>query len=192
MFIGTQADRFVVGHVLGVQMLGQYAVATMLAQTPAQAFVRVITSLALPLVSRATDSAQRIKAKNGILLACLIASIVFSLIIAASGRFILTALYGSDFKSAIGLFQLLGYVQCVRIVQAAPTLFAIAEAKTAVVGNASTIRLAAFALQTLLLFSTGSVDQFLYAALLGEVLILAYLFVVDLVRREIPASLHAN
>jgi O-antigen/teichoic acid export membrane protein len=170
--ISTQGDRFIVGSLLGLQALGLYSVATMVAIMPMSIFFRFAGSLmfaALYNAAHRTDGSYDARVRIAARLVPL-AGTIYAVGIVTLLNIVMPLVFGRQFTLPLSSVALLGFVAFFRIARFDPfTSMLLHEGRTrrlAVANLASVITLI-FAFALVKLF--GTFDSVLVGRLVGEV-----------------------
>jgi len=174
LFIGNQADRFIVGRAFDPTLLGQYSLAVMLTQVPTLGLARVFKSVFLPLLSHARDDAEfrRRRQTGQIGLLGLSAATLFFYI--AFAPWIIRKLYGQEFTIASDIIGWLGVVAAIKILQFLPTQIAMSRSRNGIIAKTNLTRSLAIVPQAVIAFSTRSLELFILVLILSELLTLIY------------------
>jgi O-antigen/teichoic acid export membrane protein len=138
MLCSNQGDRLVMVRGYSLADLGSYAVAWSLAATPSFALLKIIGSVALPLLSRVADQQEVLKAHYALVaqLFCLCGAL-FAVAMAVGGEEIITILFGSKYAGAGVVAAWLACAHAVRLARGAPTgvAWARGETRSQMLGN---------------------------------------------------------
>ena len=138
LFLALQGDRFFIGSAkkmfnsnYGMEDVGIYSAAFILAMVPGQMLSRVGTSLFLPGLSRGQGEPSTFNLLYRKYLAYLVVlSILFGSIFVLTGEQVVKLVYGEVYSEAGILVGYLGLMWVVRILRVVPTLFSMAKGKT--------------------------------------------------------------
>jgi O-antigen/teichoic acid export membrane protein len=131
MFASQQADQVVVGTFLSLDELAAYALAWSLVTIPWFVFAQVVSSLMLPILSRAQDDPERFRRQYR---ACVeyagVGAVVLTLPLIVAGGQLVALLYGPKYVGTGVLMAFLGAASAVRFLRLAPAIASIARADT--------------------------------------------------------------
>ena len=126
LFVGSQGDRVLIGHQLGVTELGHYTAILLLVSSPAAMVSRVLGATNLPVISAARGDMANLKqaadrlAGRAVLLALGIAA-GFALVAPVA----VVLLYGQAFDLPATVLALIGMLQAARFIRLWPTNVAL-------------------------------------------------------------------
>lgn len=181
MFATLNGDPLLVGSHLGMEVLGAFAVATMLSLVPSQILANVLQSLLLPGLSRARFDLPVFAARSrATLLTSVCMACAMSVGIAGIGPAAVLLLFGPEYAAAAAILPWLALLQGIRLAKAGPAIIAIARAETMDPLLANLPRLAALPIAALWLMQGGGLDAVVAMAILGEsaALVLAYVLLI--------------
>lgn len=177
MFGTFYGDRVIVGNQLGPAVLGWFSVAYMLTLIPSTLLLRVVQTLALPVLAQHQDDKARFKTmalmvtEAGALLGVLL--VVGN---ALCGGFLIHLLFGAKHELATTVLVPLAAVQALRLAKAGPSVVAIAKRQTTNPMWANLVRVAFLPIAYLAAFQGGGAIAVVWIAVLGEFagLVLSY------------------
>jgi O-antigen/teichoic acid export membrane protein len=142
LFIGTQADRVIVGNQLGVKSLGLYSAVLLLILYPSALIIRSIYALHIPQAAAARDDkdilgqvSERLGGLNVGLAICMATGF------AVVAPLLVPILFGGRFAQTPLLIGLIGILQATRFLMTWPTAIALAMGRTRSILAATTTRL---------------------------------------------------
>ena len=195
MFASQQADQMLVGAVFSLNVLANYALAASLVSIPWFVFGQVLSSLMLPIMSRAQDNpvqlhqqyqaCAEVAAVGGVL--CLLPLVV-------AGEQIVVLFYGAKYLDSGAFMALLGAAAIIRFLRFAPAVAALAKADTINQLYSNIWRASSLVLALACWMAGGSPLLIAASAVVGE-LLAVLVSIIRLQRRQgIPlrASLHAG
>ncbi|WP_261342577.1 oligosaccharide flippase family protein [Roseimaritima multifibrata] len=131
LFGVLQGDRFVIGVHYGMESLGVYSVALLLAMSPIMMLASVHGQLVLPKLSRAQDDPKqyhriyRLSEKGTAVIA-----ICFAVSLTICGPWLIAALYGPKYASGGTLLMVLAPMLAIRLMRASQSIATLAVGDT--------------------------------------------------------------
>jgi O-antigen/teichoic acid export membrane protein len=169
LFIGSQADRVIVGNQLGVTSLGLYSAVLLLVYYPSAILVRSIFALYIPQAAAARDDkadldqvSERLGGLNVGLAICMAAGF------AVVAPLLVPLLYGERFRQTALLIGLVGILQTTRFLITWPTAIALAMGRSRSVLAANTTRLCVVPAAFIGLHFIGGLEGVLVGFIAGE------------------------
>ncbi|WGU42238.1 oligosaccharide flippase family protein [Phenylobacterium sp. NIBR 498073] len=144
LFVGSQGDRVLIGHQLGVTELGHYTAVLLLVSSPAGMVSRVLGATNLPVISAARAEVGKLKqaadrlAGRAVLLALGVAA-GFALV----APFAVELLYGPAFHLPVTVVALIGMLQSVRFIRLWPNNVALGVGASRIVMSNNIARMVA-------------------------------------------------
>jgi PST family polysaccharide transporter len=173
MLCSNQGDRLVMIRGYSLADLGSYAVAWSLAATPSFALLKIIGSIALPLLSRVADQQEVLKFRYALVaqLFCLCGA-MFAVAMAVGGEEIITLMFGSKYAGVGTVAAWLACAHAVRLARGAPTgvAWARGESRSQMLGNI--VRLVGLILVVPVVVLKAPLYWVAVAGLVGELLAL--------------------
>lgn len=147
LFVGSQGDRLLVAHQLGVTALGQYSAIMLLIFYPAAMMSRYVGAIHLPLISVGQHKPGQLQASANALggqttLLAMAMSAGFALV----APFAVVYLYGRAFSLPATTICLIGLLQTSRFIRLWPTTVALGLGKSSIVLSNNIVRLIGLAL----------------------------------------------
>lgn len=128
-FLAAEGDRFIIGRAFGPEALGWYGAAATLANAPAAALNRIVTSVGLPLLATRQDDADGFARRYAFIAGLGAAvSVALGAVCLVAAPAIIAIVYGRDFAPAAPLLSILALTQALRMLRVPPTLAALARA----------------------------------------------------------------
>lgn len=126
-----QGDRIVIGHVIGVEGLGGYSAAFMVAMVPGLIAAKVGQSLMLPVFSAARDEPAKLARRFAVMTeATTILAAVYLMTAMLLGGWILQVAFGPNFAGLGGVMAWLAAMWAVRMLQAVPGMLLLSMGET--------------------------------------------------------------
>lgn len=147
LFVGSQGDRLLVAHQLGVTALGQYSAIMLLIFYPAAMMSRYVGAIHLPIISVGQYKPDQLQASANAL-----GGQTTLLAMAMSAGFAMVAplavvyLYGQAFSLPATTICLIGLLQTSRFIRLWPTTVALGLGKSSIVLSNNVVRLIGLAL----------------------------------------------
>lgn len=131
IFAAQQADQLIVGAMFSLNVLATYALAFSLVSIPYSIFGQVVSSLALPIMSRAQNDLPRLRTQYRICAqVAATAGATCSVPLIVIGEWLVTSLYGAKYAGAGPFMAVLGASAAARFLRYAPAVAALAKADT--------------------------------------------------------------
>ena len=131
MFSTLQGDRYFVGAFYSIERLAEYSIAAMLVFSVEAIIFKILTTVILPIFSKAQDSAVQFTEQY---IMCLhyvtIISIVFSTGFILLGNDLIILFYGSKYSGISAILYWFTIVQTLRILRAVPTTAVLSKSDT--------------------------------------------------------------
>jgi O-antigen/teichoic acid export membrane protein len=109
-FLFVQADIFILGKVFDKELLGVYAMALTLANTPEMIFTRVVVPMVLPVLSETQDRIETLRERLLRMTQVIFAfGFPMATCLAVFSNSVLTILYGTDYAVVSNAFSLLNF-----------------------------------------------------------------------------------
>ena len=169
LFIGSQGDRVLIGHQLGVTALGHYTAVLLLVSSPAAMVIRILGATNLPVISAARGDPVGLKraadrlAGRAVLLGLGIAA-GFALVAPTA----VDLLYGQAFHLPATVTALIGMLQAARFIRLWPTNVALGVGASRIVMINNIARLVAMPAAILGFMTQGGLPGVLAGFILGE------------------------
>lgn len=184
LFIGSQGDRVLIGHQLGVSELGHYTAVLLLVSSPAAMVSRVLGATNLPIISAARGvpaslrrAADRL-AGRAVLLGLGIAA-GFALV----APFAVELFYGPAFRLPVTVIALIGMLQAARFIRLWPSNVAIGVGASRIVMINNIARLVALPAAVVGFMTLGGLPGVLVGFIFGE--FTALVVALALLNREV-------
>lgn len=187
LFLGSQGDRVLIGHQLGLTDLGYYTAVLLLVSSPAAMLQRYLGATHLPLISRARNVPADLERAAGrlggqtLLLAFAMAA-GFALV----GGVAVSGLYGPAFHQPAIVIALVGALQAARFIRLWPTNVALGMGLSHIVLANNVARLIAFPAAIVGFVVVGGLPGILGGFILGELLALTVAVVMRNQRANLP------
>ena len=169
LFIGSQGDRVLIGHRLGVSDLGHYTAVLLLVSSPASMVSRILGATNLPVISAARGDPARLKqaadrlAGRALLLALGIAA-GFALVAPAA----ISLFYGPAFHLPVTVVALIGMLQAARFIRLWPSNVALGVGASRIVMINNIARLVALPAALAGFATLGGLPGVLVGFIFGE------------------------
>lgn len=125
-------DRLVVANQFGMAALGWFSAAVTLTLMPMNFVAKTVQTALLPTLARRQDDTAALQRSHDLMIAGTAAiAIGFTAGLALLGWLILRLTFGAKFEPAEPFLILLGFMQGMRLIRAAPALIALAKADAA-------------------------------------------------------------
>lgn len=165
-----QGDKAIVGKAYSMEVLGWYSAAFIITISPALIITKVIYSVVLPWLSKATEDVLLFADKS--LLAinyCLISGLILSIFFSIFGAELITLLFGEEYTDGKKVIALFAFMQFIRIAKAGPMIVAmsIGDTKNPMISNL--IRGLAFIVAVLFAWQGSNVVSIVVIGLFGEI-----------------------
>lgn len=188
-YLVLNGDRVIVGNQLGLEVLGWFSAAFMLAQTPSMLLMSARRTLFMPQISKkgpGQAQAHRVSIEVALFL-----GLGFAVGTALAGPFFLTALYGDRYLPAVPIMLWLGLIMGVRIARGGLITSAISQGETKKVLIASLVRVLALPLAWVLLKNGGQLSTLMALLLISELIAFAVSFALisPIAKTVTPATL---
>lgn len=169
LFIGSQGDRVLIGHQLGVKDLGYYTAVLLLVSSPAGMVTRVLGATNLPLISAARGNLQNLKlAADRLAGRALLLSLGIAAGFALVAPVAVVLLYGPAFHQAITVVALIGILQAARFLRLWPTNVALGMGLSRIVMSNNIARLVALPAAIVGFIHIGGLSGILAGFIVGE------------------------
>jgi O-antigen/teichoic acid export membrane protein len=164
-----QGEKLLVGGMLGLEILGAYAIAAQLALLPVMIAGRLSIGLGLPVLARAGANTLRgLAARKDTVQLFLATGFVFWLGFVALAPFVIGLLFGEAYAQSPAAISWIAAAAALRLQKTGPStvLLAAGRARDILAGNSA--RIAALAAGAIGMALTRDLTVFLAAAALGE------------------------
>lgn len=146
LFVGSQSDRLLVAHELGLAELGKYSAVMLLVFYPAAMVTRFMSALHLPLISRWQQTPDQLGTAADILGGqSLLLGLGVAVGFAIVGPLAVHLIYDSRYMLPVTATAMIGVLQGVRLIRLWPTTVALGLAKSSIVLTANIVRLSGLA-----------------------------------------------
>lgn len=174
IFAILQGDRLLVGAFYSLDELGGYSAALSLAMVPALVLARINGQLLLPVLSsRQRDEARFEVAYRHSIAALGMLSSLMAIGFLTVGPQLLQLTFGDQYDDLAALLAILGVMQAVRLMRAAPSQAALARGETQNTMYANGARLVGVGVAVLLAIQQVAVEWLAAVGLVAEVVALA-------------------
>lgn len=164
-----QGEKLFIGGILGLEVLGSYAIAAQLALLPVLIAGRLSTSLALPMLSRAgADTTRGIQAREDAVLFFLSLGILFWLGFVALAAPVINLLFGQAYVQTAADMSWIAAAAALRLQKTGPVTVLLASARSRDILAGNFARLSGLAVGTMGMVLTRDLTIFLAAAAAGE------------------------
>jgi O-antigen/teichoic acid export membrane protein len=171
LFFGSQGDRLIISNQLGMAELGHYSAVLLLVFYPSQVISRFTQAMQLPLLANARGNPAEFKARSDDLAGqALVMAVIQVIGFAIVAPFAVPVLYGKAFSLPVLIIALIGILQAHRFIRLWPTTQALAMGRSSIVLANTFIRLTAFPLAILGMWSIGGLLGLILGFVLGELL----------------------
>ena len=127
----SQADRFLVGHFLGVKTLALYGAVLTVATVPIASIYRIVASISLPLLIRDREDTKKLEATYRLLTwFCVLVGCLYAGGLAIALDVVTPLIFGNVYVVDWAMHVLVAVVVLARVLRWAPTLFALAQGRT--------------------------------------------------------------
>ena len=165
-----QADRMIVGHILGMEALAGYSAAVMLTMVPGLLAAKIGQSLVLPiLVGRSRETDEFARAYRLMLEGVVVGAAAYLAVCAIAGGTILAAVFGPQYRGLDLLVAWAGAMWAVRMVQAVPGMALMAQGATRPLLLAGIVRALAVPVALVVALMRLPLETIAAAGLLGEI-----------------------
>jgi O-antigen/teichoic acid export membrane protein len=179
-----QADRMIVGYVLGMEALAGYSAAVMMTMVPGLLAAKLGQALVLPLlVGRSREPGEFARVYRLMLEGTVVGAAAYLAVCAIGGGTLLTIVFGPQYHDLELLVAWAGAMWAARMVQAVPGMALMAQGATRPLLLAGLVRAAAVPMALVVATLRLPIEAIAMAGLLGEVASLATL-TVALARSE--------
>ena len=164
-----QGEKLFVGGVLGLEVLGTYAIAAQLALLPVMIAGRLSIALGLPVLARAgANTARGDQARQDITQLCLAGGMFFWLGFVVLAPVVIQLLFGEAYAQPVADMSWIAAAAALRLQKTGPAtvLLAAGRARDILAGNSA--RLAGLVIGTIGMMVTRDLTIFLIAAAVGE------------------------
>jgi O-antigen/teichoic acid export membrane protein len=169
LFVGSQGDRVLIGHQLGVKDLGYYTAVLLLISSPASMITRVLGATNLPLISATRGDLGRLKVAAGRLAGrTLLLSLAMAAGFALVAPFFVVLLYGPQFHQPMTLVALIGILQAARFIRLWPTNVALGMGLSHIVMLNNIARLVALPVAIVGFLAIGGLSGIVVGFIVGE------------------------
>lgn len=129
--VASQADRFLVGHFLGIKTLALYGAVLTIATVPIASVYRILSSLSLPLLVRDREDPKRLEATYRLLnWTCLLLGSIYSFGLAVGLDVATPMIFGKAYIVPWPMHPLVAVIVLVRMLRWPPTVLALALGRT--------------------------------------------------------------
>ncbi|HRD74725.1 MAG TPA: oligosaccharide flippase family protein [Hyphomicrobiaceae bacterium] len=187
-----QADRLIVGRVLGMEALAAYSAAAMIAMVPGLIAAKVGQAIVLPMLSqRADDGVGFGRAYRLMLEASVIAAAGYLAVYAMAGGTLLALAFGPQYRGLDLLAAWCGAMWALRMVQAIPGMALMAQGTTRPLLIAGVVRASVVPLVAVVAVMRLPLEMIAVVGLVGELASLAVL-AMALERTAVGAGLRRS
>jgi len=187
LFIGSQGDRALVGHQLGVTALGHYTVVLLLVSSPTAMVTRILGATNLPVISAARTNPLSLKqAADRLAGRALLLGLGIAAGFALVGPFAIDLLYGPAFHLPTTVVALIGMLQAARFIRLWPTNVALGVGASRIVMANNIARLVAMPAAIIGYMTLGELPGVLVGFIVGE--FSALIVAVALLNRQVGFS----
>lgn len=131
LFGAMEGDRVIVGNRFTMADLGMYSLALSLTVMPGMIFIRILSSIMLPLMARAQSNLEEFQGRYDLCTELLsFFSILMATTLIVGGEVIATLIFGEKYAGAGVIIGVMAMAQAYRLQRVAPTIAAMALANT--------------------------------------------------------------
>lgn len=184
IFIILNGDRMIVANQLGLEVLGWFSAAYMLAYTPCLMLAKTLNSVMLPQLSRRRSDPTAFNATAlAVCEAGLFLSALVAVGLAVAGPVMVLLVFGERYIAALSVIGLLGIMHAMRISKMGPATAAVASGMTKLPLYANMLRLIALPIGYWALTQGHGLTVLILIALVGEAL--GFMLLVFMVGRKV-------
>lgn len=173
LFLSAQADRVLVGSVLGPLELGIYSAALLLVWTPSGLFTRFLGTTYMPRLAAERRNGLGTSVENEFKTIVVLGFVATATGFTALGAAAIRLLYGDAYSSDFVVISLIGCAQALRFMRTWPNGLALAGGHTGTVLGANLMRFAALPLGLIGLIVEQGLLGLALGLLAGELISLA-------------------
>lgn len=171
-----QGDRVIIGHLIGVEALGSYSAAFMIAMVPGLIAAKVGYALMLPLLAeKRTESAAFLARYVMMLEGTCIAAAAYVVVFVLAGGVLLPLVFGPNYVGLDAVIGWLAAMWALRMVQAVPGIALMAQGATRPLLIAGLIRSAALGPALAAALNGAGLAGVAAAGVVGELASLVYI-----------------
>lgn len=164
-----QGEKLLIGGILGLEILGSYAIAAQIALLPVLIAGRLSNGLALPLLSRVDAKTSRgMQMRDDVMLFFLAAGLLFWLGFILLATPVIGLLFGADYVQHAAVMSWIAAAAALRLQKTGPVTWLLASGRSRDILSGNTARLAGIAIGAIGMLMTRDLAIFLAAAALGE------------------------
>jgi O-antigen/teichoic acid export membrane protein len=164
-----QGEKLLVGGVLGLEILGSYAVAAQLALLPVMIAGRLSIGLGLPVLARAGANAARgIEARQDTVRLFLAGGIVFWLGFVGLAPLVIQLLFGEEYAQSAADISWIAAAAAIRLQKTGPATVLLAAGRSRDILAGNLARIAGLLIGAIGMTLTSDLSVFLAAAAAGE------------------------
>jgi O-antigen/teichoic acid export membrane protein len=169
LFAVFQGEKLFIGGILGLDVLGSYAIAAQLALLPVLIAGRLSTGLALPVLARAGTGTERgAQTREDVVLFFLTTGILFWLGFVALATPVIHMLFGDAYVQSAAAMSWIAAAAALRLQKTGPVTLLLASARSRDILAGNFARLTGLVVGTIGMVVTRDLTVFLAAAAAGE------------------------
>lgn len=164
-----QGERLIIGGVMGLGILGSYAIIAQLALLPVMIAGRLSIGLGLPVLSRAGSHTTRgLQMRQDVLQLFVIGGTFFWFGFVALAPLVIMRLFGDAYAQSAANISWIAAAAALRLQKTGPATLLLASGRARDIMSGNSARLAGFGLGSLGMLLTHDLTVFLAAAAFGE------------------------
>jgi O-antigen/teichoic acid export membrane protein len=164
-----QGERLFIGGILGLEVLGSYAIAAQLALLPVLMAGRLSTSLALPILARADATTPRgIQTREDVIQFFLTAGLLFWLGFVALATPVIQTIFGAEYVQSVADISWIAAATALRLQKTGAVTLLLASSRSRDILSGNSARLSGLAAGVIGMVLTRDLTVFLAAAAAGE------------------------
>jgi O-antigen/teichoic acid export membrane protein len=164
-----QGEKLIVGGVLGLEVLGSYAIAAQLALLPVMIAGRLSIGLVLPVLSRAgTDTPRGVQARRDVMHLFFAGGMLFWIGFVMLAPPVIHLLFGAEYAQSAAVMSWIAAAAALRLQKTGATTLLLASGRSKDILAGNSARIVALAIGTLAMVITRDLTVFLAMAAIGE------------------------
>ncbi len=190
VFMIFNGEKLIVGRTLGMENLALFTMAVTLTLTPGLVFMRIAQNFFLPQLAATRDEGSFFDMSHVTIQAHLACGGFLVLGVTLLGAPFIHLALGAKYEGAVPLLALLGVMQALYTFKGAPTVIAIARAKTSNAMISNLVRVAALPLTWIVAAWSGNVVTVIVIGIVAQ--FLSYVASMVLLRRQVGLPLRPS